>query len=94
MAKDICAEETFETVFRSHAEHLRNFLYYKSGDLELSEDLVQDAFGKLWENCAKVTLEKAKSYLFTIGQNLFLNKMERRKVRFRFQKQNRGPEQV
>jgi len=43
--------------------------------MQLSEDVAQDAFVKLWENCGKVTREKAKSYLFTIANNLFLNKV-------------------
>lgn len=84
-AKNICEEKVFESVFNNRSEQLRNFLYYKSGNLALAEDLVQDAFSKLWENCSKVTLDKAKSYLFTIANNLFLNKMEHKKVVLKFQ---------
>lgn len=74
-----------------HAEGLRNFLYYKSGNLPQAEDLVQDAFGKLWENCEKVKPEKAKSFLFTVANNLFLNQVEHRKVVLKFE--NRGHSQ-
>ena len=61
-------------------------MYYRSGNLMQAEDLVQDAFGKLWENCAKVSVEKARSYLFTIANNLFFNLKDREKVALKFQK--------
>lgn len=51
----------------------------------MAEDLVQDAFVKLWENCAKVPLEKAKSFLFTTANNLFLNKVNHQKVVLKFE---------
>ena len=50
----------------------------------LAEDLTQDSFIKLWENCKKVGLEKAKSYLFTIANNLFINKVKHQKIVFQF----------
>ena len=54
--------------------------------MTLSEDLAQDAFIKLWENCKKVPLEKAKSFLFTVANNLFINKANHQKVVFKFNK--------
>jgi len=83
----ICQEQSFKSVFMKHAEGLRNFMYYKTGNLAQAEDLVQDAFGKLWENCAKVSFEKAKSFLFTVANNLFLNQVEHQKVVLKFKNQ-------
>jgi len=80
----VCADDIYKTIFYKYSEHLRNFIYYKSGELSVSEDLVQDAFSKLWENCAKVTEDKAKSYLFTIANNLFLNQVKHKKVVLKF----------
>ncbi len=85
MAKGVCKEEVYKSTYFEHSEYLRNFLFYKSGDMSLSEDLVQEAFVKLWENCAKVTFEKAKSYLFTVGNNLFLNTISHQKVKLKFE---------
>lgn len=86
MSKNVCAEPTFHHTFRTHAQGLRNFLYYKTGSLPRAEDLLQDAFSKLWENCSKVTPEKAKSYLFTVANNLFLNQVAHEKVKLKFTK--------
>lgn len=86
MSRSICEEQTFKSVFTEHAEHLRNFMYYKTGNLARSEDLMQDAFGKLWVECAKVSLAKAKSFLFTVANNLFLNEEKHKKVILKFEK--------
>lgn len=82
---DTCKESTYKQVFFSESEKLRNFIYYKCGNNEQSRDLVQEAFSKLWENCKKVPPEKAKSYLFTVANNLFLNQVARKKVKLRFE---------
>ncbi|WP_457615565.1 RNA polymerase sigma factor [Lutibacter sp.] len=70
---NICNPKTFEGVFKTYAKDLKRFLYFKFGDMEASEDVLQDTFVKLWDNCSNVTFDKVKSYLFTIANNLFLN---------------------
>ncbi len=85
MSKSVCQEEVYKSVFESHAEHLINFMYYKSGNRQQSEDLMQDAYGKLWEQCSKVSIEKAKSFLFTVANNLFLNQVKHSKVVLKFE---------
>ena len=87
MSDNVCQEQVFQSIFMDQAERLRNFLYYKTGNLQQAEDLMQDAFGKLWENCAKVVVEKAKSFLFTVGNNLFLNQVAHQKVVLKFESQ-------
>ena len=51
---------------------------------EKSYDAVQEAFMKLWENCAKVAPEKAKSYVYTVANNLYLNVIKAEKVRLKY----------
>ena len=86
MAKpSICEEHIFQEVHKIHGTALRNFLFYKSGDLEKARDFAQDAFMKLWNNCGKVPFEKAKSYLFTIANRLFLDEVAHQKVVLKFQ---------
>jgi len=64
---------------------LRNYLYYKFGNLESAEDIVQESFIKLWQKCADVVLEKAKSFLYTVATNMFLNEKSHDKVVLKFQ---------
>ena len=83
----MCNEKVFQTFFNNHGTLLRNFLYYKFGSLTEVEDIVQDAFIKLWNNCKKVTPETAKSYLFTIAINQSKSVLRHNSVKLKHQKE-------
>ena len=82
-----CEEKTFQKLFMQHLDSLRNFLFYKSGNSGFAEDTAQEAFIRLWKNCAKVPVEKAKSFLFTTANNLFLDDAKHQKVKLKYQQQ-------
>ncbi|MDE0535985.1 MULTISPECIES: RNA polymerase sigma factor [unclassified Tenacibaculum] len=86
--KSVCEQKNFEEVFNKHSQTLRNYIYYKCGDTQQAEDIVQEAYIKLWHNCAKVIFEKAKSFLYTVANNHFLNEVAHKKVVLEYQKQN------
>jgi RNA polymerase sigma-70 factor (ECF subfamily) len=96
MSKDeitgICKENIFSSFFKSHAKSLRNYLYYKFGNEDQAEDITQEAFIKLWQNCADVPLEKAKSYLYTIANNASLNVISHQKVVLNYAKSSPNKE--
>ncbi|MFY0601573.1 MAG: sigma-70 family RNA polymerase sigma factor [Cyclobacteriaceae bacterium] len=69
-------KEAYETYF----EGLRNFLYYKTGDIQLSEDLVQEVFVKIWAKRDEINKETIKSLLFTMGNNLAINYFNHKSV--------------
>lgn len=77
---ETCNEIVFSKFFKIHAKSLRNFLFYKYGNKDQAEDLTQEAFIKLWQNCASVPIEKAKSYIYTIANNSSLNEIKHQKV--------------
>ena len=89
MAEDlndnICNETLFASIFEKYSKSLHDFLYYKFGEAYNPKDQVQDAFIKLWENCGKVTPSKAKSFLFTVANNLTLNLTAHKKVVLKYQ---------
>lgn len=86
--QNVCEERTFKGLFESLAKPLKNFLVYRGSESLQADDLVQDAFIKLWENCKKVVPEKAKSYLYTLASNAFKNEMAHLKVKFKYQDSN------
>ncbi|TRX39212.1 RNA polymerase sigma factor [Flavobacterium restrictum] len=89
-ASETCNELVFSSFFKSHAQSLRNFLFYKYGNKDQAEDVTQEAFIKLWQNCAAVPLEKAKSYLYTIASNSSLNEIAHQKVVLQYEKNFAG----
>ncbi|WP_209309659.1 RNA polymerase sigma factor [Tamlana crocina] len=78
--ENICEERLFSSIFTKYSKDLHHFLYYKFGELLNPKDKVQEAFIKLWENCAKISPDKAKSFLFTTANNLMLNEAAHQKV--------------
>lgn len=78
--KSVCNEKTFKIIFDDYSEVIRNFIYYKCQDMQQAEDLTQDAFVKLWENCNKVIFGKAKSFVMKVAQNSFYNESHHKKV--------------
>ncbi|MFY0483626.1 RNA polymerase sigma factor [Flavobacterium sp. PLA-1-15] len=86
----VCEERIFSSFFQSNVKALRNYLLYKYGDEEQANDVAQEAFIKLWENCSEVPLDKAKSFVYKVANNLTLNKIAHQKVKVTFAK-NESP---
>jgi RNA polymerase sigma-70 factor (ECF subfamily) len=76
----VCNESVFQSVYKEHGKTVWRFIYFKCGNEAQADDLVQDAFVKLWENCAKVPVGKAKSFLYTVTRNAFYNEVAHKKV--------------
>ena len=83
--QNICDKLRFSKLYEKYAQSLSNILFYKYGDLLNPSDKVQEAFIKLWENCAKITPEAAKSYLYTTANNMMLNEVKHQKVVLKYQ---------
>lgn len=78
--KNVCSEQVFNELFRSFSKDLYEYLYYKYGENNHPQDIVQVAFEKLWRNCRNVTPDKARSFLFTVSNNAMLNSLSRKKT--------------
>ncbi len=83
-----CDEINFSAFFKVNIKPLRNYLLYKFGNKEKAEDMAQDAFVKLWQNCKSVPFDKAKSFLYTVANNNSLNVIAHEKVVLEYQKKN------
>lgn len=82
--KPLCNEDQFDSFYTSNVKALRNYIYYKFGDAEQSDDVVQESFIRLWKNCAKVTLDTAKGYLFKVATNLSTSLKRSEKVHLKY----------
>lgn len=73
----------FKKVYKKYYKDIRNYMYYLSGDIFLSEDIVQDTFLKLWET-DNINEKTVKHFLFSISRNLYLNYYKRKKIDSKF----------
>lgn len=78
--QNICQEKTFERVYIQHSKDLRRFIFFKTQDLDKAEDILQETFIKLWDNCSTVKCDSVKGFLYTVATNLFLNTIKHDKV--------------
>lgn len=82
--KEVLTAKEFEHFFDSYYTSVRNFLYYKCSDAELSEDTAQDAFVKLWETRNRIDKTSLKAYVYTIAGNLLINQLKRQTLKYKF----------
>jgi RNA polymerase sigma factor (sigma-70 family) len=69
----------YNTVVKTHSNNLYRFILKMLKDKDGTNDIVQDAFMKLWQHIEQVDFDKAKSWLFTTARNTMLNKIKRDK---------------
>jgi RNA polymerase sigma-70 factor (ECF subfamily) len=84
--KNVCDKILFSKLYEKYAQSLSDLLYYKYGDKLNPSDKVQDAFIKMWQNCANVTTQTAKSYIYTVANNMMLNEVKHHKVVLNYNK--------
>jgi RNA polymerase sigma-70 factor (ECF subfamily) len=78
--ENCCEKSVFAKLHGMYAKDLHDFIYYKFGEAHNPKDKVQVAFMKLWENCRKVSVDKARSFLFSVANNTTLNVIKHKKV--------------
>lgn len=83
--ENTCEKTVFSKLHERYAKDLHDFIYYKFGEHYNPKDKVQEAFMRLWENCKKISPEKAKSYLFSVANNTTLNTVKHRKVVLKYE---------
>lgn len=86
--ESICEEVVFSRLYEKFSKDLYSFIYYKYGEQFNPKDKVQEAFIKLWENCNKISPEKAKGFLYSVANNLTLNAIKHEKVKLKYAKKS------
>jgi RNA polymerase sigma-70 factor (ECF subfamily) len=75
-------EQAFKNLFQQHYLQLVQYGTLKTGDRDVSRELVQEIFLKLWEDREKITIKTSpKAYLFVAMNNKALNWLRHEKVK-------------
>ncbi len=69
----------YNTCVDRHADGLYRFILKNLRDEHGAQDIVQDAFEKLWINHKKLNPEKAKSYLFTTAYHTMIDHIRKKR---------------
>ena len=76
----ICEQKVYQQIFRDHYEAVTRYIYFKCGNLQQAEDIVQNVFIKLWRLCATVSHSRVKAYLYRAAGNALINEKEHEKI--------------
>jgi RNA polymerase sigma-70 factor, ECF subfamily len=69
---------SFEDFFETHRRPLFGALSLVTGNRSEAEEIMQDAFLKVWERWERVSgLENPDAYLFRVAMNIFRNRLRR-----------------
>ena len=68
----------YNTTVNEHADNVYRFILKNLRDEEMAQDVVQDAFLKMWEKASDITFEKAKSYLYTTAYHTMIDMIRKR----------------
>lgn len=80
----VAVEHSFEDFFELEQERLLRLLWMVTGSLQEAEDIVQDAFLRVWERWAKVSsMESPTGYLHHAAMNIFRNRYRRARLGLR-----------
>jgi RNA polymerase sigma-70 factor (ECF subfamily) len=67
-------------IYDTHFDDLRRYLTYRSGDQDLSEDITQNVFMKVWTKKIEIASGNIKSLLFKMANDEFISHIRKKKV--------------
>ena len=67
-------------IYDTHFDDLRRYLIYRSGDQDLSGDIAQNVFMKVWTKKIEIASGNIKSLLFKMATDEFISHIRRKKV--------------
>jgi RNA polymerase sigma factor (sigma-70 family) len=70
----------FKMIYDTHFDALRRYLIYRSGNQDLSGDIAQNVFMKVWTKKIEIASGNIKSLLFKMATDEFISHIRRKKV--------------
>ena len=73
--------EEFKNLYNQYFESIRNYIYYRSGNKDLANDISQETFIKVWKKRTEINKEKIKALLYKIAGDEFINYLRKEKLK-------------
>ena len=70
----------FKMIYDTHFDDLRRYLIFRSGDQDLSVDIAQNVFMKVWTKKIEIASGNIKSLLFKMATDEFISHIRKKKV--------------
>jgi RNA polymerase sigma-70 factor (family 1) len=73
-------KEDFKLLFDTYFDAIKNYLFYRVGDVDVATDITQDVFVRIWEKQMKLDMNNAKYLLYKIARDMLVSKYRRMEV--------------
>lgn len=73
-------KEDFKHLFDTYFEAIKNYLFYRVGDINIATDITQDVFMRIWEKQMNLDMDNAKYLLYKIARDMLISKYRRLEV--------------
>jgi RNA polymerase sigma-70 factor (family 1) len=73
-------KQEFKYCFDAYFDAIRNYVYYRSGDVDLATDIAQDVLMKLWEKQVDFEESRTKSLLYKMASDAFVSQVRKNQV--------------
>jgi len=74
------SDKEFKYCYDEYFDAIRSYIYYRSGDDEVSSDLAQEVFLRLFEKDFEFIESKTKNLLYSMANQAFLMHLRSRKI--------------
>jgi RNA polymerase sigma-70 factor (ECF subfamily) len=74
--------DNFEAAYESHSKAIFKFLFWRTKDVQLSEDLTSSTFEKAWTSRESFRGGSQQAWLYRIARNLLIDHWRKRKELF------------
>lgn len=79
-------QKEFKSLFDEYFDAIRGYIYYRCGDVEMSTDIAQETFLKVWEKQLKSESGKIKGLLYKIAGDLFVSQYRKNVTALNYRK--------
>jgi RNA polymerase sigma-70 factor (ECF subfamily) len=73
------SSESFKDVYESHSKSIYKFLFWRTKDIQLSEDLTSSTFEKAWASRDNFHGGSVKAWLYRIARNVLIDHWRKKK---------------
>ncbi len=78
-------KDEFKKVFHVHFDAIRNFAYYRCGDIEKASDIAQDVFLKIWEKRSTLNSNSVKPLLYKMAMDCCMDHYRKKQIHMNFE---------
>ncbi|MRX47648.1 RNA polymerase sigma-70 factor [Pedobacter puniceum] len=73
-------KDDFKKLFDTYFDAIKNYIFYRIGDIDVATDITQDIFTRIWEKQIVIDISQAKYLLYKMAKDMLVSKYRRLEV--------------